>query len=215
MEGRSKISAFPWVSSSTSQKQKHMRKLVLLFTAICITTLASAQIEKGRIQLQGGLLYNSNENTGFKNTNLTIQPQVGFYIADNISIGPSLAYRRSTSPSQIGGERVQSEFQFGAFARFNKTVADNFYLFIQPSIQFGSGTIEDGNIPDSDINTFDFSIRPGATYFLSDRFALDLNLSLFRYSSLEAEGGITRDTDSFNVGLNLSSVGLGLSYFLK
>jgi len=194
-----------------------MRKLVLLCAAICcLTTIASAQIEKGRIQLQGLALYNNSDVGGTTFDQLNISTQTGFFLSDNISLGPVIGYNRRKTSATNQNDQINSEFQFGAFARFHKNVADNFYLFLQPSFQVGLGMIDMGGV-DQDLNSFNFDISPGALYFLSDRFAMELNLSFFNYRNQEVQtvNGGTIDANSTNVGLNLNNVGIGLSYFLK
>ena len=198
-----------------------MRKLILACIALFTVVLAEAQIEKGDIQLGGSVQYVSTENGGIDQSTLIISPQAGLFVSPTTSIGLILAFNSQTFPglNQNNGQLVDltsNLFQFGAYARFHKPVADNFYLFLQPSVRFGSGSTEQINNPDVDVNTFGINASPGMTYFLSPKFALEMTVGNIGYGSQTADiNGTEQKTNNFVFNMNLAQVGLGLNFFIK
>lgn len=199
-----------------------MRKLILLCGALFMGTLVQAQIQKGDIQLGGTIAFNSSEVGDFENNAFRILPQAGLFVSDLTSIGLIVGYS-STSMDVFNpvnssiSEVTNNNFQFGAYARFHKSVVDNLYLFLQPSVLFGTGENEFGAPTPGDTNSFNVALSPGITYFLSPKFALELNLAGINYSStnIDAGGGNEADINNFTFGLDLANVGLGLNFYIR
>lgn len=198
-----------------------MRKLILLCTALFVGSMCFAQIEKGNIQLGGNVEFTSNDNGGNDYSLITVAPRAGLFLSNTTSLGLQLGYSSISRDLLITGsgtttESTTSQFLFGTYARFHKSLADNFYLYLQPSLGFGTGKTEVDGTKVADVSSFNIGIAPGLTYFLSPRFALEATWGAINYASTELEGqGVSETNSTFNIGLDLANIGFGLSYYIK
>lgn len=188
-----------------------MKKSLLISVLLLFSTLGFAQITKGDIQLGGNLGFYKYQSKDNDYSSLTISPRGGLFVSDLTSVGLILDYGsdKSTGLNSFF-------FGFGVYSRFHKMVTDNFYIFLQPSASIGTGSSENGANPDTDVNTFNISIAPGMTYFLSPKFALGMNVGSLGYSSsTNKSSGVETKSEQYRLNLNLNSVSLGFSYFIK
>ncbi len=198
-----------------------MRKTLLFSIGLIMAGMLQAQIQKGDVQLIGSVSYLNVDNNGNGRSSFSITPQAGLFLSDKTAIGLSLGINSSATDviNNGNGETVELNsnlFVFGAFARFHKSVADNFYLFLEPSIAFGTGKEDQFNAGEADRNTFTAGVRPGLLYFLTPKFAMDMRLGGLLYNRQKTEfGGVETETDIFNFNLDFSSVGFGISYFIR
>lgn len=193
-----------------------MRKTVLLFASVFISTLAFAQTQKGDIQLSGTLNYSKVEtgNT-IETSSFQLTPRAGFFLSDNTSIGVILGYSSQKNETGITEQKTDL-FQFGVYSRFYKPVVDKLFFFLEPSILFGTGNIETTGTNDRDNNTFSIAVRPGLNYFLSDKLAMEASVGSLFYNRTKIEGGGSSvETDAFGLNFNLSAFNIGASFFLR
>jgi hypothetical protein len=180
---------------------------------LLMSALAFSQIEKGKVQLSGSLLFNNTENDITESTNFNINALAGYFLSDNTSLGLNLGINNRNTENP-GGDTDLNIFTVGAYARFHKPVVDNFYLFLQPELSFGSGSIENG-ANTTDINTTALGVSPGAVYFLSPSFALEMRVGSLQYNRFkETNNGNDVTTSTFGLNLNLTGFALGASFYL-
>lgn len=180
-----------------------MKKTLLLFAMVLVSTMAFGQIQKGDIRLGGNLsLSKSDFNNGSNGTRFAISPQASLFLSETASLGLALGY----SNQKINGQESDL-FTYGAFARFYRSMGEKFYLYLQPGITLGTG-----NSSGTDISTFGFNATPGIAYFLSDKFSVDMNIGGFFYNSQDTGGA---DTKNYGFNFNLSGFTLGASIFLR
>ena len=80
-----------------------MKKLLLTLTAVTALAFASqAQTEQGKVIVGGGIGFSSNEvkDSGSKTTSFNIQPNVGYFVSDNIAIGAGIGYNWSKNENE-------------------------------------------------------------------------------------------------------------------
>lgn len=198
-----------------------MRKLILVCCALFIAALTQAQIEKGDVQLGGTINFNSNDFENFDNSAFRIQPQAGLFVSSTTSIGLTVGFTsiQNTQFDQNSGNPVEltnNLFVFGTYARFHKSVVENLYLFLQPSVLLGTGENEFSAPQSGDINSFNVGLAPGITYFLSPKFALELNFGGLSYNRSKADlNGNETTLTNFNLNMSLANVGVGMSFYIK
>ncbi len=185
-----------------------MKKTILLFAMVLMSTMAFGQIQKGDIQVGGSLLYNKFEAGNQESTAFRLTPRAALFLSDNTSLGVSLGYE-----DQSNGPSESNQFFFGVYARFHKSVSDKFYLFVQPDISFGSGTTNPLGTQEFDVSSFNFNIMPGMMYFLSDKIALDMTFGGLFYSNEDTDG--VGDITRYGLNMNLNTVALGASIYLR
>lgn len=202
-----------------------MRKSLFISFMLLVGSLSYAQIQKGDVLIGGSVLFSSAEINSEKNNFFNFTPRVGFLLSDRTSLGPILGYDRSIReqvPTRFTGEFNISIFTFGAFMRNYMPVRENLYFFIQSSVTYGIGnrdyTTTVSN-EEGDQSRFEIMLSPGFSYFISDRLAVDVRLLTATYRDdtfddlFGNEGEI--QLSSFSLTGGLSSVGFGLSWFLK
>lgn len=188
-----------------------MKRLVLATALLLVSTLSFAQITKGDIQLGGAINFNKVESPLNDFSNFSIIPRAGFFVSDLTSVGITTGF----TSSKLNGAK-SNLFQFGVYARFHKMVADQFYIYLQPSLAFGTGSEENGNAPDTDVSSFNIGIAPGMTYFLSPKFALEMNFGSLAYNSTtNKNSGVESKRENYGLNLNLNTITLGFSYYIK
>ncbi len=191
-----------------------MRKSILLSAMLLMSTFAFAQIQKGQVQLGGVFNYSTQDfDNGVDRSTFIFSPQAGYFFSDNTSAGISLMIR-NISFDDNGASQDFNLFEFGVFARFHKSVADNFYVFLQPSLGFGSGTNENP-AGDTDINTTRIQVSPGAIYFLHPKIALEMRIGgLFYESATETTNNVEIETSGFGITINPANVNFGVNFYL-
>ena len=188
-----------------------MKRLVLATALLLVSTLSFAQITKGDIQLGGNVGFSKTKIGSFETSQFTLSPRAGLFVSDLTSVGLTIGYS-STESNGLNSNLLQ----FGVYTRFHKMVADQFYIYLQPSLAFGTGSEENGNAPDTDVSSFNIGIAPGMTYFLSPKFALEMNFGSLAYNSTtNKNSGVESKRENYGLNLNLNTITLGFSYYIK
>lgn len=166
----------------------------------------------------------SNFNFGFNNTtfrtdstsvdigdgfNLSLSISGGLFIVDNLAVGTglSLGFLNADSASS---ESDQFMFALEPFVRYY-FLKGKVRPFIEGNIGFGGASgditfttqvddIIQENENDIDLNFFNYGFSGGATFFLTDSFAIDLAIA-YRRSRITDENANDFRTISSNIGL--------------
>ena len=179
-----------------------MKKIILTLITIVVLTAASAQINKGTILLgaSSALGYNSYhyKNSSSNSSIFNINTKVGYFVADNFTIGANLGYLNS---SQSGGSSA-SYTEIGAFIRyyFPKNV------FFGVGINSVTSSSSAGSFGSSSNTNTAFPVELGFAAFISEQFAIEPSI---RYISASDKGGVTYT--GIDTGAN-SSFGLNIGF---
>lgn len=203
-----------------------MKKALLLAAGILVASFAQAQDYK--MWLSGTASYSSsNTDPGdLKVSGGSFGPAWGMMINENIAVGLGLNITGSTTDA--GTELKSSGFEVMPFMRYYKAVSDNFSLYGELNISFGSGKQEildtDINglpiIVDADFSTLDILVGPGVQYWFTDRWSMNAQVGVLGYSSrtdkdaaLDSNGSVTDlKTNSFGLALDFTSLNFALNY---
>ena len=178
------ISAFLLVSSMTLMAQENQK----------------TYFQEGKKFIGGSVQFEREEDSNKdKTTSTKIIPQVGYFIKNDIAIGLGAGYERSEI------EAIDSDFKkytLDPFARKYWIPTSRLGIFAQADASLGWGE-------ESDNTTFvwGINVRPGVTYFLSEKIAFDTTLGRIGYND---NGDDARD---HGFGLSLDDVALGFKYF--
>jgi outer membrane protein len=196
------------------------RVFILLCLIIHIQEVCSAQTSQGSIVLGGSIFLNSTkqESIDYRTNEFGFSPQVGYLIKDNFEIGGKLSI--STSKYESGSQESKSfGWSIGPYARYYHFTENNrfaFYGHAQAVIGFGKNSYEDAfNNNEAKSNSFSISLSPGFTYFFTDKWGLDLQLSgislSWRDPNTDADNNMQTN---FGASFNLHP-SLGLRYYIK
>ena len=211
-----------------------MKKIILTVAAVFALTFANAQDTKeatsggmgfasGDLYLSGKAGFDSTKSGDFKQDGWELSPGLGYMISDNLAIEGRLNIMGSKDPFvdyfQDGDfyEVKTSGFGIAAGVKYYFTPASQFSLSIGGNISYDSvkDEVSDGFVSaDFDKKIIGFNVPLGLNYFVSNDFALTAEWGGFGYSSNDNGGNGAEKTTGFNLGLDLSSINIGLLYKL-
>ncbi|KYG72472.1 outer membrane beta-barrel protein [Roseivirga echinicomitans] len=187
-----------------------MKKLIFTMAILLVSTMGFAQIQKGDVQINGNVSFQKVNNAGTEISSFSLLPKAGVFVSETTSLGGIIGY----TSRDFNGEN-SNEFNIGAYARFHKPMVENFYLYLEPSLTFGFGSREVGGA-DADLNSFDIRLAPGMTYFLSPKFALDMNWGMLNYSKETTKlGNAETENENYGLNLNMTNVSMGVSFYIR
>ncbi len=182
-----------------------MKKFITIFvaaSAIISLNKADAQIQKGNIMVGAGL---ANFDVGLQkgaSVGLDIHPRVGYFVRDNIAIGPMVNFGFNYAKSQ--GTNIN--YGINAFGRYY--FGNNEVELIRHARLFGEGnvgingrnTIVTGK-PNSSTNGVGIGIGPGVAYFLTPNIGLE---GLIKYNGIVGFGNsATSHSLNFELGFQI------------
>lgn len=196
-----------------------MKKVLLAATAIFTFGLATAQednggFSKGDLYLSGSAGFSSTKMGDMKTDGYSIAPAVGYFVTDNIALEAGIGFNKQTMGMDFDGDSFDAEvkgFVFSAAGKYYFTPADKFSLFA--GLGFSYASQEVGVFGESvDLNTFAIALAPGFNYFFNKNFAAQASFGLLGYSSSKFDIDGMDAMNTFNLGLDLSSINLSLIY---
>jgi len=215
-----------------------MKKIVLL-TLLFVNGITVAQnekfkeekinIDKGTWSFGGQLSFNlsnsefeSNGSTQESDNNgISINPEVGYAVQKNLIIGLGLGY--SYFDAKSGNNFSDSRNTFSIYPYIKKfiPVNKNLLFSIRGEIQFSKTNFENSNnnfLNNGNDQGFFIGFRPGISYFISNKLALEANIGALGYSrstrDFDTNNSDKATTNSFSFDFNSSNLFFGLTYFL-
>ena len=199
-----------------------MKKIILTVAAVFAFGFANAQDKKeksgegfsnGDVFVTGAFTLGStnNKNTDVKTSSFEVNPQVGFFVTENIAVGLSVGYTSDKTKASGTTTADQSGFVGGAFGRYYFTPASKFSLFGQLGAQYQSLTDNLSN-PKNKINGFGAGLGLGLNYFVSSNFSIETGLSVLEFASAKSNATGAKNVSAFNFGGDWRAVSFGVNY---
>jgi hypothetical protein len=171
---------------------------VLLFTIVCV---ANAQTQKGNLLVGANISnFEFNFSEGANTFGMTITPKVGFFIKDNIALGPVVSFGLLT------GKDVSTTFNYGvgAFGRYfvsdkSTEIVKGSRFFFEADAGFNGVNVSGG----TSTNGIGFGFGPGLAWFATPSVALE---ALLKYNFTIGFGNSTIN--------NRLGLGIGLQVYL-
>lgn len=180
---------------------------------------------------------NNRVSDGPTTTDFAFVPNVSYFLTNNFSLGLEIGFNRNSTTSDFTNnngnttvtiENVVSTFAFGPFVRYYIPLGTNFYFYGQGGIQVYGGTADETetavtqngnttttviNNTTTDLSGFSIGLKPGITYFLNNRFALDASFGLLQFATNgEKRTNYERRSNQIDFNLIPNSINFGLSY---
>ncbi|TDP58283.1 outer membrane beta-barrel protein [Flavobacterium dankookense] len=180
-------------------------KYLIQFLILLITLTTNAQITKGNWMVGGSGNFTNYKST-FENNNteitqtgsaLTISPNLGYFIANNLTVGTSVSFSFS-NPS--GSNNNSQGYSLSPFIRYYFRKTDKMINpFLQTNYSFSKGKSDSGGSN----NSTGYTIKGGSAIFFNSSVALELSLNY--------------DSSKFNsdVKSNNLTVGIGFQIHLE
>lgn len=203
-----------------------MKKLFLsiaVLSGIAFTT--QAQTEKGKFILGGSASYESVKSDAAganANEGLTILPNIGYFVTDNIAVGTGIGYNYSNSGvASVNGQK--EAFVVNPFGRYYTSLGENFKFFGQVQVPLAFGNIKevdangDSGAKTGTTTAIGVALSPGFAYYPTKKIGIEFALNGFSYNNLKVEDGNGNKVDalsnnSFAIGTNFFSPKIGVQF---
>ncbi len=201
-----------------------MKKLMLTALAVVSFVVANAQetsngsegFSKGDIFISGAVSYGSEKTGDTKENTLTLTPRIGYFANENFVIGLRAGYISQSLENTFFEDVFLEEldinsFEIGGFGRYYTTPANKFSFFGELAVSYIS---IDTDFDTGDFKTDGFGIgfSPGVSYFLNPNIAIEAAWGALSYVTVEPDFDGAESTDTFEIGLDLDDITLGLVY---
>lgn len=216
-------------------------KKVLLGLLVAFAISLSAQIENGKILIGGEVGFSSSSQSSVapvavdirKSMSLTILPQVGYAISENLAFGLGIGYQydKNTEIDDLTGagktfDNVdkQGMFIISPFARYYQSTGEKSFAFAEFALPLGFGSsngtklntamdnVEDANL--RSLSAFGINLSFGFNYFLNDKCALEAKWVALNYNSTKyvtTDGAVDPNTgNTIDAEAKETNFGLGL-----
>ena len=158
-----------------------IKKLIIITAIIAYACVCSAQTQKGKWMIGGGIGFSSMSTTDKYNgsniseTIITISPSVKHFVVKDFAVGAALSY---LSIAETGSST-------GSIVEFNPMIRYYFVplgkngskLFAEASYTFGNS-----NSGDKDAHISGYGIKVGPAVFLNEHTAIEFTLGYFSQS---------------------------------
>lgn len=162
-----------------------MKICKIVFTGIILLTACTvvrAQTEKGKFLLGGGstLSFNTSnakwegDDESYKSSNIDFAPRFGYFIADNLAVGLELPVWHYWSDND-----KSTSIYCGPFLKYYFG-QNRFRPYLSGATEFGKDkseyTYSDGDVSESTVRSFRYSVGGGLGLFISEHTAIDLGI---------------------------------------
>ena len=195
-----------------------MKKLLLvgalaLFAAVNAQETSTEGFAQGNTFITGAVGFNSVKTGNVKENNFTISPSVGYFVTPNVALGARVGYNNGTEDNGFVKSTLDT-FTAGVFGRYYWMPASKFSIFAELGVDYATASYDNGiaGSTKAKVNGFGAEFAPGISYFLTNHFALEAKAGVLGYNSVKPDVTGAESTDSFNIGVNLNDIKLGLVY---
>lgn len=182
-----------------------------------------------------------DKNNDITTQNFKIIPTVGIFVAKNLAVGTGLGITNrkeeftrvynsgSSFSSQIDYTGKANAVIVAPFVRKYWTLSEKLYIFGQLEIPMEFGKMNQdalvtyvdgmyGYFEQQTLSTerkytsIGVNVKPGLDYFLNKNWSIEATMGEFGYKNLKYKEEDAKAANSYNFGLNLSSVTFGVKY---
>ncbi len=212
-----------------------MKKL-LLCTMLLALSFANAQeregnkkltIEKGTWYVGGNISF-GHDSSEFEDSpeaskyfNFNFSPKVGYTINDNLILGLGLGYGYSKNEIENtinNPANTSNNFRIFPYIKKHFPIGEKLTISVQGEFRYSYSEYENNDVFNSysgHTNEYFIGVRPGITYFLNKKLALEANIGALGYTNSTQKYGNPpkRTSSSFNFNINSTDLMFGLSYY--
>ncbi len=176
-----------------------IKKLILITVTIVYACLCTAQTQKGKWIVGGGIGFSSMSTTDKYNgsniseTTITLSPAFKYFVVKNLAIGAALSYLSISETGSSNG----SIYEFNPLIRyyFVPLGRNGSKLFAEASYTFGNS-----NSGDYDAHISGYGIKSGPAVFLNEHTAIEFTLGYFSQTQV---GLPTQNSIAMGVGFQI------------
>ena len=158
-----------------------------------------------------------NNDSGPSSLQISISPNVGYFLLDRLALGIGMDYTYSSLKEQSEDRTNDSDLLFGPFARYYLPIDDGMAFFFETDLGFGTSTDEQtigDNKQRISTNIFAIGVGPGFTIYSSRAIGIEAVMKYnFARSEFDTEqGGLKTNTVTKT---NQFDVSLGLQFYFS
>lgn len=181
-----------------------MKKIMMTLAAVCVAATMNAQVYVG-----GSLGFESTSHDGNTNSELTLMPEIGYALDDNLAVGIAFGYAQDKSTVKQNNVEVSvtdKKFKINPYLRYTFLNLDKVNVFVDGGLEYVHTDSEGYKT-----NTFGVGVRPGVAVNLNDKLSFVSHFGWLGYKNSKADedGAKAYNTFGFNVS---SAVSFGLYY---
>lgn len=202
------------------------------FLAFCTLALAAgyvqAQTTAGHMMIGGNVGYTSQEDENLlgrlESKSFNINPQFGYFVADNLAVGLQVSYynQKSNYPDPFNADgKVEDKYNSISLLPFVRyyifTPNEKFAFYAEAKAGIGFTKIDNEGFDEVKGRSFTARLSPGFSYFFNEKWALDLTLNGISYWSNDrnTDSDVEDDNSSqFTLGVSSLNPALGFRYFI-
>lgn len=214
-----------------------MQNLILTIFLFLLSTVVSAQevpekfnIEQGTWSLGGSFNFGAaninlydDDYPDSKNFSLTIRPDVGYFVQDNLQLGLQLGYGYSENrhdDSSVNELKAHS-LNFSPYVRKFFPLSSKFAFAITGSLDYG---INQRDTYDEDIHVgqlrseiYGISAQPDIFFLLNKRFTLNATMGnlYYSHSKYTRDGREIESGNKYGFAAQLNNIFLGVRYYIN
>lgn len=187
-----------------------MKKILLTLSAVAVLGFAAnAQTEKGKFMLGGQVSYDgqSVKDSDIKINSLSILPNVGYFVADNIAVGLGLGYQWNKTENNENSSETGSAFQLAPFGRMYSNNAGPVKFFGQLSVPMSWGERKSNGDKVATASNYGVELAPGLAYFPTSNIGIEFKVKgLYFQTTTEKAEATDVETTTNAYGLNANSL---------
>ena len=186
-------------------------------------------IQKKTWSIEGDFSMNYSDsedmNNGYldkqNNFNIGFFPKLGYAIKDNLIVGLGLGYRyykiKSDNINDFYYNNSLNSYSINPYIKKYIPIGKNLAFNIQGEMKFSTDKNKHSQLnTDFKMNTIFIGIRPGITYRLSKKVAIQTNIGSLGYTNMQSKINDIKDlkSNSFNLNFNTSDLYFGITLFI-
>ena len=174
---------------------------------ISFSLFAQSPISKGTITLNGNLYFSSQsyDNSNSSQSILSLNPQFGYFVIDNLSLNLSFDYKRTST------DGTNTSYGFGPNIRYYFNM-ENYFPFLSLGYSFTKNIYSEN---DNELSGNQIILGAGITYMITKNVALETLLS-YRFDNQKSH--LSFPEIDYNMESDIDSkiimIGVGINFFI-
>ena len=181
-----------------------MKKIMMTLAAVCVAATMNAQVYVG-----GSLGFETTSHDGNTNSQLTLMPEIGYALDDNLAVGIAFGYgqtKESVEVNNVEVSQTNKKFVINPYLRYTLVKLEKVNVFVDGGLEYVHK-----DYAGSKNNSFGIGVRPGVAVNLNDKLSFVSHFGWLGYKNSKDDYEGAKAANTF--GLNFSSaVSFGLYY---
>lgn len=189
-----------------------MKKITTVWILLFALSMVSNAQEKGKVILGGAISlqsadYESRYYTESTINKFTFEPEIGYQVNENFSLGLTIAYESTATTGSASGSG--KAIGFIPYLRYTNAITGQLKYYVEPS----AGQVFD--VEDESENPTDnflAGLDVGLQYFLTPKISCEISLAQFAYQYV-FDGDTNEQLNQYGLSINIINPQLGFKFY--